>query len=134
MPIMKRHPGTSTPFIHGTYQDMSRIKYQKDDLGVEVPVEFILPFSAKWALKSHLWSENPASISDVEYFSALQLYCKFQGPKGLLVLNEHNKVLVLVGLKLFSKIGAKPHQMLGNHSPEILYKGAIDDASCPTCG
>ena len=109
-------------------------KYLKDNLGVEVPVEFIVPFSAKWALKSHLWSKNPASMSDVEYFSAMQLSCKYQGiepPKGLRVPNEHNKIVVLNGLKLFSRIGeleAKLHQMLGNHGPEILYKSAIDDA------
>ena len=45
--------------------------------------------------------------------------------------NEHNKKVVLNGLKLFSKIGeleAKLHQMLGNHGPEILYKSAIDNA------
>ena len=117
-------------------QDVPRYvqKYLKDNLGVEVPVEFIVPFSAKWALKSHLWSENPASMSDVEYFSAMQLFCKFQGiepPKGLRMPNEDNKVLVLIGLKLFSKIGeleAKLYQILGNYGPEILYKGAIDDA------
>ena len=109
-------------------------KYIKDNLGVEVPVEYIVPFSAKWALKSYLWSKNPASMSDVEYFSAMQLSCKFQGiepPKGLRVPNEHNKIVVLNGLKLFSKIKeleAKLHQMLGNYGPEILYKGAIDDA------
>ena len=109
-------------------------KYLKDNLGVEVSVEFIVPFSAKWALKSHLWSKNPASMSDVEYFSAMQLSCKFLGTeptKGLRVPNEHNKIVVLNGLKLFSKIGdleAKLHQMLGSHGPEILYKGAIDDA------
>ena len=73
-------------------------------------------------------------MSDVEYFSAMQLFCKFQGIKplkGLRVPNEQNKVLVLIGLKLFSKIGeleAKLYQMLGSHGPEILYKGAIDDA------
>ena len=117
-------------------QDVPRYvqKYLKDNLGVKVHVEFIVPFSAKWALKSHLWSENPASMSDVEYFSAMRLYCKFQGiepPKGLRVPNEQNKVLVLIGLKLFSKIGeleAKLHQMLRSHGPEIFYKGAIDDA------
>ena len=109
-------------------------KYLKDNLGVEVPVEFIVPFSAKWALKSHLWSENLASMSDVEYFSAMQLSCKFLGidpPPGLRVPNEANKIVVLNGLKLFSKIGdleGKLHQMLGTHGPEILYKGAIDDA------
>ena len=110
-------------------------KYLKDNLGVEVPVESIVPFSAKWALKSHLWSENPANMSDTEYFSAMQLSCKFQGmepiPAGLRVPNEANKMVVLGGLKLLSKIGdleAKLHQMLGSHGPEILYKGAIDDA------
>ena len=110
-------------------------KYLKDNLGVEVPVEGIVPFSAKWALKSHLWSENPANMSDAEYFSAMQLSCKFQGmdpiPTGLRVPNEANKMVVLSGLKLLSKIGdleAKLHQMLGSHGPEILYKSAIDDA------
>ena len=64
----------------------------------------------------------------------MQLSCKFQGiepPKGLCVPNEQNKVLVLVGLKPFSKIGeleAKLYQMLESHGPEILYKGAIDGA------
>jgi len=110
-------------------------KYLKDNLGVEVPVESIVPFSAKWALKSHLWSENPANMSDAEYFSAMQLSCKFQGmdpiPAGLRVPNEANKMVVLSGLKLLSKIRdleAKLHQMLGSHGPEILYKSAIDDA------
>ena len=117
-------------------QDVPRYvqKYLKDNLGVEVPIEFIVPFSAKWALKSHLWSENLTSMSDVEYFSALQLFCKFQGrkpPNGLLVPNEHNKMVVLIGLKLFSKIKeleAKLYQVLGSHGPKILYKVAIDDA------
>ena len=117
-------------------QDVPRYvqKYLKDNLGVEVDVEFIVPSSAKWALKSHLWAENLTSMSDVEYFSAMQLFCKFQKrkpPKCLHVPSEQNKVLVLIGLKLFSKIGeleAKLSQMLGKYGPEILYKGAIDDA------
>ena len=90
-------------------------KYLKDTLGVAVPVEFIVPFSAKWALKSHLWSENLASMSDFEYFSILQVSRHIEPPKGLRVPNEHNKVLVLIGLKLFSKIGeleAKLYQIL----------------------
>ena len=109
-------------------------KYLKDNLGVEVPVEFIVPFSAKWALKSHLWSENQTNMSDVDYFSAMQLSCKILGiepPKGLRMPNEGNKMVVLTDLKQFSKIGdleAKLHHMLGGHGPVILYKGAIDDA------
>ena len=109
-------------------------KYLKDNLGVEVKVEYIVPFSAKWALKTHLWSENPASMSAVEYFSALQLYCKVKSEEPSPVMrypSENNKNVVLNGLKEFSKIGeleAKLYQMLGSHGPEILYKGAIDDA------
>ena len=117
-------------------QDVPRYvqKYLKDNLGVEVDVGFIVPFSAKWALKSQLWSENLTSMSDVEYFSAMQLSCKINGiepPKVLRVPNEDNKRVVLNGLTLFSKIvelEGKLHQMLGHHGPEILYKGAIDDA------
>ena len=108
--------------------------YLKQTLGVIIPIERIVPFTAKWALKSQLWSENIANMSDGEYFDAMRLFSKFQGEepqKQLRVPSEVNKKVVVDGLKFFSRMAElenKLYHMLGVNGPEILYKGAIDDA------
>ena len=119
------HPRDVPKYVQG---------YLKQTLDVIIPVERIVPFTAKWALKSQLWSENITSMTDGEYFDAMRLYAKFQGEepqKQLRVPSEINKKLVVDGLKFFSRTGeleTKLYQMLGVHGPEILYKGTIDDA------
>lgn len=108
--------------------------YLKQTLGVIIPLERIVPFTAKWALKSQLWSENITNMTDGEYFDAMRLFSKFQGeepPRQLRVPSEINKKVVVDGLKFFSRMAeleAKLYHMLGVNGPEILYKGAIDDA------
>lgn len=108
--------------------------YLKQTLGVIIPLERIVPFTAKWALKSQLWSENITNMTDGEYFDAMRLFSKFQGEepqRQLRVPSEINKKVVVDGLKFFSRMAeleAKLYHMLGVNGPEILYKGAIDDA------
>ena len=108
--------------------------YLKQTLGVIIPIERIVPFTAQWALKSQLWSENIANMSDGEYFDAMRLFSKFQGEdpqKQLRVPTEINEIIVVDGLKFFSRtaeLETKLYHMLGVNGPEILYKGAIDDA------
>ena len=107
--------------------------YLKQTLGVIIPLERTVPFTAKWALKSELWSENIPNMTDGEYFDATRLFSKFQGEdpqKQLRVPSEVNKKVVVDGLKFFSRMAElenKLYHMLGVNGPEILYKGAIDD-------
>ena len=109
-------------------------EHLKQNLGVAVPLESIVPITAKWALNSQLWSDNITNMTDGEYFSAMNIYYKFrdeQPPRPMRVPNENNKRVVLNGLKYFSRIGDLEsilYQMLGINGPEILYKSAIDDA------
>ena len=108
--------------------------YLKQTLGVIIPVERIVPFTAKWALKSQLCSENITNMTDGEYFDAMRLFSKFQGEdpqKQLWVPTEINEIIVVDGLKFFSRtaeLETKLYHMLGVNGLEILYKGAIDDA------
>ena len=113
--------------------------YLQERLHVKVPTERIVLFSAKWALRSHLWSKDARHLSYIDYISALTLSAKIQNKdlsKNMYIFSLENKKVVashhLGHLKDFSGIGEleqKLYQMLGINGPVILYKGAIDDTT-----
>ena len=114
--------------VHGYVQT-----YLKDTLHVTIPTERIVPFSAKWALLSHLWHEHPESISNAGYMMAAGLMAKIQDtepPKSMRIPSLENKKVVASYLKDFSgirELEPKLYRMLGINGPAILYTGAIDD-------
>ena len=107
--------------------------YLQDTLHVRIPTERIVPFSAKWALQSHLWHEDPKNISNADYMSAVGLSSKIQNEepsKNMRIPSLENKKVVASHLKDFSgirELEPKLYRMLGINGPVILYKGAIDD-------
>jgi len=107
--------------------------YLEDTLHVIIPTERIVPFSAKWALQSHLWHEHPESISNANYMMAAGLSAKIQNAepsKNMRIPSLENKKVVASHLKDFSgirELEPKLYRMLGINGPVILYKGAIDD-------
>ena len=107
--------------------------YLQDTLHVRIPTERIIPFSAKWALQSHLWHEYPKNISNADYMSAVGLSSKIQNEdpsKNMRIPSLENKKVVASHLKDFSgirELEPKLYRMLGINGPVILYKGAIDD-------
>ena len=109
--------------------------YLQDTLHVRIPTERIVPFSAKWALQSHLWHENPKNISNADYMSAVGLSSKIQNEepsKNMRIPSLENKKVVASHLRSFSgirELEPKLYRMLGINGPVILYKGAIDDTT-----
>ena len=108
-------------------------RYLEDTLHVTIPTHHIVPFSAKWALQSHLWFNYPNSVSNADYSIAVGLSAKIQNeePAGnMRIPLLRNKKIVATVLKDFSgirELESKLHQMLGINGPVILYKSAIDD-------
>ena len=109
--------------------------YLQDTLHVSIPTERIVPFSAKWALQSHLWHDDPRNISSADYMSAVGLSSKIQNEepsKNMRTPSLENKKVVASHLKDFSgirELEPKLYRMLGINGPVILYKGAIDDTT-----
>ena len=107
--------------------------YLQDTLHVNIPTERIVPFSAKWALQSHLWHDDPRNISNADYMSAVGLSSKIRNEdphKNMRIPSLENKKVVASQLKDFSgirELEPKLYRMLGINGPVILYKGAIDD-------
>ena len=107
--------------------------YLQDTLHVRIPTERIVPFSAKWALRSHLWHEDPKNISNADYMSAVGLFSKIQNEepsKKMFIPSLVKRIVVANFLKDFSgirELEPKLYRMLGINGPVILYKGAIDD-------
>ena len=107
--------------------------YLEDTLHITIPTERIVPFSAKWALQSHLWHEHPERISNANYMMAAGLSAKIQNAepsKNMRIPSLENKKVVASHLKDFSgirELEPKLYRMLGINGPVILYKGAIDD-------
>ena len=109
--------------------------YLQDTLHVSIPTERIVPFSAKWALQSHLWHDDPRNISNTDHMSAIGLSSKIQNEdpsKNMHIPLLENKKVVASHLKDFSgirELEPKLYRMLGINGPVILYKGAIDDTT-----
>ena len=109
--------------------------YLQDTLNVTIPTHRIVPFSAKWALQSHLWHEDPTSVSEADHMSAVALSAKIQNgnpEKKLRTPSPVNKRIVadlLGGFSGIRELERKLHQMLAINGPVILYKGAIDDTT-----
>ena len=107
--------------------------YLQDTLHVSIPTERIVPFSAKWALQSHMWHDDPRNISNADYMSAVGLSSKIRNEdphKNMRIPSLENKKVVASHLKDFSgirELEPKLYRMLGINGPVILYKGAIDD-------
>ena len=107
--------------------------YLQDTLNVTIPTHRIVPLSAKWALKSHLWFKYPNSVPNPDYIIAVGLSAKIHNEdpvKYLQIPSWRNKKIVATVLRGFSgirELESKLYEMLGINGPVILYKSAIDD-------
>ena len=107
-------------------------------LNLTIPPQHIIPMSAKWALKSRIWSANPASFLKSEdaknqYEEALILLRRAgyeQETKPLEEMTEENVLKVsshLATLSQIETIERKFRQMLYKHGPTVLLEAAVDD-------
>ena len=107
-------------------------------LNLTIPPQHIIPMSAKWALKSRIWSANPASFLRSEdaknqYEEALILLRRAgyeQEAKPLEEMTEANVLKVSSHLATLSQIEiieTKLREMLYKYGPAVLLEAAVDD-------
>ena len=103
-------------------------------LGIHVHTDHIIPFSAKWALKSRQWLDSPGAVNEYDYDKALSLLwqAKYINKEEKRLLEEHRDLDRVC--KLLEKVSAiltveqKLKAMLYEKGPAILLQTATDDS------
>lgn len=104
-------------------------------LGICVPTDQIIPFSAKWALKSRQWQDSPQAVDEDDYSEALLLLkrAKRINREERKLLEEHRDLnRVCEQLKEVSKLRTveqKLKEMLYEKGPAILLQSAPGDSA-----
>ena len=106
-------------------------------LGIKIPPEHIIPYSAKWALVSRIWLSNPQlldphSESDKDWYEEALLLLRRAGYKErvstLKTISEENVRIVsslLLELSQIETIEEELRDMFYENSSEILHEAAV---------
>lgn len=106
--------------------------------GIMIPPEQIIPFSAKWALKSRVWSADPAGFLELKdariLYDEAVIMLERAGYEGELkhfdhVTGEDIETIseFLLEFSHITTIEARLKKMLHENGPAVLLEAAVDD-------